>query len=67
MVGGTTHTATSSRLIVADVRRYDSHCDYLKVNRRRCQEVRLTLRLFRVNREEEQEEEEEDGGELKLL
>ena len=33
MIGGTTHTATTSRLSVADGRRYDSYCDYRKVNR----------------------------------
>ena len=46
MSGRMTHTATLSRLIVADVRRDDSHCDSLKVNRE----------------EEEDEEEEDDGG-----
>ena len=44
MIRGTTHTATTARLIVADDRRYDSYCDYRKVNRD----------------EEEEEEEEED-------
>ena len=46
MIGGTTHTATTARLIVADDRRYDSYCDYRKVNR--------------DEEEEEEEEEEED-------
>ena len=47
MVGGTTHTATTSRLIVTDGMRYDSYCDYLKVNRDE-------------EEEEEDEEKEED-------